>query len=56
MPNDYRRALKDAARLEAEAAEQSKNVAAGNVNDAPADDLVAAGVAKGGSDVGEGNH
>jgi glutamate synthase domain-containing protein 2/glutamate synthase domain-containing protein 3 len=59
MPNDYRRVLEHQSEIEARAAALSKRqsgTAAGNgAADAPAEDLVASGVAKGGSDVGVGN-
>ena len=57
MPNDYRRVLEHQAEIEARAAALSRSQAADDSNgDAPAADLVEAGVAKGGSDVSEGNH
>jgi glutamate synthase domain-containing protein 2/glutamate synthase domain-containing protein 3 len=59
MPRDYRRVLEHRAEIEARAAALSKRQdapgAAAN-GEAPAADLVESGVAKGGSDVGEGNH
>src|SRR5947207_14080816 len=59
MPNDYRRVIEHQAEIEARAAALSKRqvgAATGNgAADAPAEDLVASGVAKGGSDVGVGN-
>ena len=57
MPNDYRRVLEHRAEIEARAAALSQRQSEGGAaGDAPANDLVEAGVAKGGSDVGEGNH
>ena len=58
MPRDYRRVLEHKAEIEAKAAALSKRQDATTASDspAPANDLVASGVAKGGSDVGEGNH
>jgi glutamate synthase domain-containing protein 3 len=55
MPNDYRRVLEHQAEIEARAAALSRRQDGDAAPDAPARDLVASGVAKGGSDVGEGN-
>jgi glutamate synthase domain-containing protein 3 len=57
MPNDYRRVIEHQAEIEARAAALSRTQSTDGPNgDAPAADLVESGVAKGGSDVGEGNH
>jgi hypothetical protein len=57
MPRDYRRVLEHRAEIEARAAALSRRQdGPGADGDGPATDLVASGVAKGGSDVGEGNH
>src|SRR5688500_9414658 len=55
MPNDYRRVLDRQAELAAKAAAQAKTQG-GEGDAAGAETLVAGGVRKGGSDVGEGNH
>jgi glutamate synthase domain-containing protein 3 len=55
MPNDYKRVLANLAKIEAEAAALSKRQG-GEGNAAGAEKLVAGGLRKGGSDVGEGNH
>jgi glutamate synthase domain-containing protein 3 len=56
MPNDYRRVMEHRAEMEARAAALSQRQDGVNGDGAPAEDLVSSGVAKGGSDVGEGNH
>ena len=55
MPRDYRRVLEHRAEIEARAAALSKRQDTGAAVEAPASELVEAGVAKGGSDVGNGN-
>ena len=56
IPNDYKRVLANLAEIEARAAALSRTQTGGNGEAAGAEKLVAGGVAKGGSDVGEGNH
>jgi hypothetical protein len=56
IPNDYKKVLANLAEIEARAAALSRKQTGGNGEAAGAEKLVAGGVLKGGSDVGEGNH
>jgi glutamate synthase (NADPH) large chain len=56
IPNEYKRVLANKAEIEARAAALSRTQTGGNGEAAGAEKLVVGGLAKGGSDVGEGNH
>ena len=56
MPHDYKRVLANMAEIEARANALSRTQTGGNGEAAGAEKLVAGGLKKGGSDVGEGNH
>jgi glutamate synthase domain-containing protein 3 len=56
IPNDYKKVLANLAEIESRAAALSRKQTGGNGEAAGAEKLVTAGVKKGGSDVGEGNH